>query len=277
MGSRQPNSASAHAPRALPAVSVSVSVEETSSSKTTYDSTMLCLKSPTSGSCKKTPKFTLMIKTAGAGRRQLSGAKQATTCLHGGAAVTCDDKVHNGDELMTDCGGSCESRGAADVAQCASAAVAMAAVLGKGTAGRFNITTPYNLSKLKPTGARCKLAIPCRNTRAAVYQTMWLPESVPVPSASSGYATWQGSTTYFLPLKVRPTRAIFLDAWVPSALDANFGIGAMLELRMGARKKISCEHSLFPASATVISNWNKTKKCEHWFLVMHLIKIASQL
>ena len=52
--------------RRLPAVSVAVSVEETSSSKTTYDSMMLCLKSPTSGSCKKTPKFTLAIKVAGA-------------------------------------------------------------------------------------------------------------------------------------------------------------------------------------------------------------------
>ena len=52
--------------RRLPAVSVSVSVEESSSSKTTYDSMMLCLKSPTSGSCKKTKKFLLMIKTSGA-------------------------------------------------------------------------------------------------------------------------------------------------------------------------------------------------------------------
>ena len=52
--------------RRLPAVSVAVSVEETSSSKTTYDSMMLCLKSPTSGSCKKTPKFSLGIKVAGA-------------------------------------------------------------------------------------------------------------------------------------------------------------------------------------------------------------------
>ena len=159
MGSRHPHSASAHAPRASPAVSVSVSVEETSSSKITYDSTMQCLKSPSSGSCKKTPQFTLMIKTAGAGRRQLSGAKRATTCLHGGAAVTCDDKVHNGDELMTDCGGSCESRGAPDVSSCASAATAVATVLSKGMAGRYNITTAYNLSKLEPPGARCKLRV----------------------------------------------------------------------------------------------------------------------
>ena len=150
MGSRHPNITSAHAPRALPAVSVSVSVEETSSSKVTYESTMHCLKSPTAV-CLKTHKLTLSIKVAGAGRRQLSGAKRAITCLHGGAAVTCDDKVHNSDELMTDCGGSCESRGAPDVSRCASAATALATVLSKGTAGRFNITTPYDLSK--PTGA----------------------------------------------------------------------------------------------------------------------------
>ena len=167
MGSRRPNSASAHAPRSVPAVSVSVSVEETSSSKTTYDSTMQCLKSPASGSCEKTPKFQLMIKAAGAGRRQLSGAKPSTQCLHGGAAVTCDDKVHNGDELMTDCGGSCESRGAPDGSRCASAATALAAVLSKGTAGRYNITTPYNLSKLEPAGARCKLSFDCTSLLVA--------------------------------------------------------------------------------------------------------------
>jgi hypothetical protein len=129
---------------------------------------MHCLKSPTAV-CLKTHKLTLSIKIAGAGRRQLSGAKPSAQCMHGGVAVTCDDMVHNGDELMTDCGGSCESRGAPDVSRCASAATALAAVLSKGTAGRFNITTPYDLSKLKPAGARCKLAIPCRNTRVSDY------------------------------------------------------------------------------------------------------------
>ena len=52
--------------RRLPAVSVSVSVEETGSSRTTYDGMMLCLRSPTSGSCKKTKKFLLEIKVSGA-------------------------------------------------------------------------------------------------------------------------------------------------------------------------------------------------------------------
>ena len=96
-------------PRALPAVSVSVSVEEASSSMTTYESTMQCLRSPTAV-CLKTHKLTLAIKVAGAGRRQLQvpGAKRApATCQHGGSAVTCGDGVRNGNEAMADCGGGC--------------------------------------------------------------------------------------------------------------------------------------------------------------------------
>ena len=76
------------APRGTPAVSVSVSVEETSSSSNSFAGLMTCLKSPTSGGCKKTPKFTLMIKVAGAGRRRRRRrrAQSATTgqCEHGG-------------------------------------------------------------------------------------------------------------------------------------------------------------------------------------------------
>ena len=141
------------APRAQPAVSVSVSVEETSSSKTGYEGLMRCLESPATANCKKDKRLTAMLKTAALGRRQLQRAKAQPVCKHGGTAVTCDDGLLNGDELMVDCGGSCEPRGAADAAQCAGAGLAIARALNSGKTGRFNINTPYNLTK--PAGARC--------------------------------------------------------------------------------------------------------------------------
>ena len=151
MGQRAPTLLRAGVPHALPAVSVSVSVEETSSDKNQYQSMMACMKTRSVDG--KVPSVCLTATShAALGRRQLQHTAARPTCLHGGATVTCDDKVHNGDELMTDCGGSCESRGAADVTQCASAALAMAREkVNNGTAGHFNITTPYSLSK--PAGA----------------------------------------------------------------------------------------------------------------------------
>ena len=152
----------AGAPHALPAVSVSVSVEETNSGKNRFDNMMTCMETRSvdgnvPGVCldgRVAPPTRAPTATSHAtlGRRQLQHTAAPPTCMHGGATVTCDDKVHNGDELMTDCGGSCESRGAADIAQCASAALAMAREkVNSGTAGRFNVTTPYDLTK--PAGA----------------------------------------------------------------------------------------------------------------------------
>ena len=161
MGQRALPLLPAGAPHALPAVSVSVSVEETSSGKNRFTNMMTCMETRSVDG--NVPGVCLDGRVAAStrapasndalGRRHMQHATRLS-CLHGGTTVTCDDKVHNGDELMTDCGGSCESRGAADVTQCASAALAMAREkVNNGTAGRFNITTPYDLTK--PAGARC--------------------------------------------------------------------------------------------------------------------------
>ena len=95
VGSRRSLGTKAMQPRGLPAVSVSVSIEETSSSKSTYDSTMLCLKSPTAV-CLQTHKLSIAIKVTGAGRRNLQQNNQGSSgpqaclptylpaCLHPG-------------------------------------------------------------------------------------------------------------------------------------------------------------------------------------------------
>ena len=69
-------------PRGLPAVSVSVSIEETSSSETSYDSMMQCLKSPTAV-CLKAHKLTAASSSHFAlGRRSLR--QNVAMCKHGG-------------------------------------------------------------------------------------------------------------------------------------------------------------------------------------------------
>ena len=145
--------------RVQPAVSVSVSVEETSSSKTTYSSTMQCLASPTAV-CLKTHKLTLMIKVAGAGRRLSSGVwtikgdgtprhmqASGTACKNGGTPVTCDDGIKNQNEAMTDCGGPCGT------SQCAAAAAQAVRPLDKDKlppvahAGTFDVRLPIGIRK----------------------------------------------------------------------------------------------------------------------------------
>ena len=82
VGSRRSLGAKATQPRGLPAVSVSVSIEETSSSETTYGSMMQCLKSPTAV-CLKTHKLTAASSSHFAlGRRSLR--QNGAMCKHGG-------------------------------------------------------------------------------------------------------------------------------------------------------------------------------------------------
>ena len=133
-------------PRALPAVSVSVSVEEASSSMTTYESTMQCLSSPTAA-CLKTHKLTHVGTRTDAtlGRRHLQAlsiAKHPPACRNGGSAVTCDDGVRNGNEAMADCGGGCTRNQAKQCA--AEAAKAVASLTASGTArpGKFEVLLP---------------------------------------------------------------------------------------------------------------------------------------
>ena len=84
------------APRGTPAVSVSVSVEETGSSMNIYEGFMTCLATPASAVCKANPKFAPVLKNAGAAlgrrrrrRRLRRRAQSATTgqCEHGGRST----------------------------------------------------------------------------------------------------------------------------------------------------------------------------------------------
>ena len=154
LGQQQPRDLS---PRALPgvSVSVSVSVEETSSSKTTYKKLMQCLENNpgdssvcqqrqgnTGGAPTSAPTAARAVSVPGT--RRLSGAQAAhAKCLHGGTSVTCRDGVKNADEVMTDCGGSACTD---DAAVCAAAARAVAAAMRRGqAAGRSVIATPHDL------------------------------------------------------------------------------------------------------------------------------------
>ena len=157
-------------PRALPAVSVSVSVEEASSSMTTYESTMQCLRSPTAA-CLRAHRLTHVGTRTDAtlGRRHLqtlSIAKHPPACRNGGSAVTCDDGVRNGNEAMADCGGGCTRNQATQCAADAAKAVASLVATATAQAGKFEVLLPGNITgwggpSTLSVRARQKLVITC--------------------------------------------------------------------------------------------------------------------
>ena len=152
-------------PHELPAVSISVSVEESSSSMATYKSTMQCLRSPTP-TCLRAHKLSNVGQhtDAALGRRLFDSPKPppppppptpnltpsslrtgtATTvptrsCQNNGVAVTCDDGVHNGNEAMADCGGICTRNQAKQCTTAAMKAVDSLTALGPARPGKYEV------------------------------------------------------------------------------------------------------------------------------------------
>ena len=146
--------------RALPAVSVSVSVEETSSSQGVFKSLMTCLRSGKtdcySGQSPPTASPTAIPArnppASALGRRQLQVG--AAVCKNNGKSVTCNDGVQNGHEVMTDCGGDCVG----DQGKCVDAARKVVHALSQhaqaASAGLFAITMPRNIT-MPDCGVRC--------------------------------------------------------------------------------------------------------------------------
>ena len=134
-----------HLQGASVSVSVAVNVEQESSAAARFQKVMTCLGrsksasrcvSPTQGPAKNS------------GRRELQ--RQAHVCKHNGRAVSCSDGVRNGNELMADCGGSCnnltDTQGSKT--KCLTAVERELQALTAANAGRFDVRTPYGISRL---------------------------------------------------------------------------------------------------------------------------------